>query len=105
MYQAVNTTFGVITQWVNIGVAFPVIKSIRGRVVLDDEIIPIQYPECTVRPYLRVYRAKPVVGAGYHIPTIALFFKPSTHLLQDMPVDQPSRGLGDECHPIPIFLW
>src|SRR5690606_13723801 len=94
----------IIAQGIDISIPFSVFKAIRRGVVLDDEIIPIQYPHRTIWSDLGCDRTEPVVGARYHVPTVAFFFKSGAYLLQDMAVYQPSRGLGNKGHTIPVFL-
>src|SRR5690606_18755464 len=85
-------------------IAFSVIESIRGRIMLDNEIIPVKYPECAVGPHLGFYRAEPIIRAGDYVPAITLFHEAGALLLQDVPVHQPPRRFRYECHPVPVFL-
>src|SRR5690606_11738794 len=70
-------------------------------VVLDNEIVPIEYPDRTIRPYFSVYWAKPLVRAGHQVPSV-VFLETGAIRLDDGIVDQPYRRLSDESHLIPI---
>src|SRR3546814_17470161 len=105
MDQPVDAPLGIVAQGVDVRVTLPVFKAIRCGVVLDDEIIPVQYTHGAVRPYFGRYRTKPVVGARYHVPAIAFFLKSGTYLITYLAVHPPTRGPGGKTHPGPIFLW
>src|SRR5690606_2508743 len=105
MHKPVNTPFGVVPKRINVCVTFTVIKAFRCWVMLDNKVVPVEYPQCTIWPYFRFHRPEPVVRAGDHVPAIAFFPEPGTYLLEDVPVYQTPGRFGYECYTIPIFGW
>jgi hypothetical protein len=60
-------------QRIDVRIAFSIFKSAWGRVVLDDEAVPVGHPHGTVRAHLRMYGGKPFVGTCQQIETVFLF--------------------------------
>src|SRR5690606_6387843 len=53
---AIDTTVLTVPQGIDIRISGAIVKTLWCRVMLDDKVIPIRHPKCTVRSYFRMYR-------------------------------------------------
>src|SRR5690606_8105992 len=72
-------------------------------VVLDDEIVPIEYPHGAIWTYFRMDRAKRFVRTCHQGPAVVLF-EAGTIRFDDCVVYQAYGRLSNKGHPIPIAL-
>src|SRR5690606_9436479 len=94
----------VVAQRIYIGVPFSVFRPFGSRIMLNNEIVPIQKPHRTIGSNLCLYRTKPFISTGYKIPCIETFDKARSFLFHDMFMNQPSGRLINESYPIPILF-
>src|SRR5690606_10818599 len=72
-------------------------------IMLNDEIIPIEYPYGSVRADFGMYGTIPLIRTGCQVPTIMLF-EAGTIRFDNGIMDKPHGGFGDKGHPVPIAL-
>src|SRR5690606_7054932 len=98
-----DSTMLLIPHRVDISIPFAVLKPTWGRIVLDDEVVPIRYPKRTVRANLGMHWAKPFVRAGQNVECVLLAIS-RAFFDQARIVEDAACRFGYESHLVPIFF-
>ena len=101
--QPVDAAVFFVAQFGFVGVSFAGLVADGSRVVLDDEVVPVDDPDVPVRSDLGHDRAGPFVVAGQQIPRV-LRAEARSILANHERGDQVTGGLGDEGGAVPILL-
>src|SRR5918993_4334403 len=73
--------------------------------MLNDKIIPIGYPQSTIRTYLCLDGRRPLIRTHKHVPSVTIFPEACTVLLKHMLMYKTTGRLGYKCNPVPVFFW
>src|SRR5690606_8353903 len=101
--DAVNPSPGILPEGVYVNISRAGFKTLRGGIMLNNKVVPVQHPKRTVRTHFGMYRTKPFVRAGRKVPAVALA-ETRAALFKDRVVDDPSGGFAYKSDPVPVFL-
>ena len=77
---------------------------IRGRVVLDNDIVPVTDPECSIRPDLRADGSGPGISRVIDVVRLLLEFESGTLGLAGPLADELAGRRADEGDIVPVTL-
>src|SRR5262249_23113514 len=100
--QAIDAAVLLVAQVCLVGVALAGPESWRCRVVLHDEVVPIDHPDVAVRTNLGHDRSDPLIIAGYEVPPVTSA-EISADRLQLKCRRQVPRRLGDKSGAVPVL--
>src|SRR5436190_6525067 len=102
MHKPINTAMRFVPQVRFVSITFTRAKTRGCGVVLNDEVVPVDDPDVTVRADFRHRRGGPFVITGQQVPTVAGDEIRATPLQYERRRQVP-RWFADEGCAVPVF--
>ena len=94
----------LIAQICFVRVPFACFEANRSRIVLNDEVVPVDDPHVSIGANLSHDRARPLVVTGQQVPRI-LRSETSSVFADHKRGNKMSGRFSHEGGPVPVFLW
>ena len=100
--QPIDAPVRFVTQVGLVGISFAGLEAGRRRVVLHDEVVPVDKPDVAIGPHLGGDGRSPFVVAGHQVPGIARA-KAGPFRANDERGNQVPGRFGDERRLVPVL--